>query len=110
MEIACLVSAGILKIQPAALSGDLIHNSVLTKIRTWSFRAPTKQTHRLTNSTNWPYRMLTLSPMLSTPTSPTHLPLMVLSYKEQTSKKRKLDTELISIVFLKMNTLILCQE
>jgi hypothetical protein len=42
MDTACLVSAGILKIQPAALSGDLMHDSVLIKIRNWSFRAPTK--------------------------------------------------------------------
>jgi hypothetical protein len=42
MDIACLVSAGILKIQPAGLSGDLTHNTVLIKTRNWSFRAPTK--------------------------------------------------------------------
>jgi hypothetical protein len=41
-DIACLVSAGILKIQIAAFSGDLTHDSVLIKIRNWSFRAPTK--------------------------------------------------------------------
>ena len=49
MDIACLVSAGIPKIQPAALSGDLMHDSVLIKIRNWSFRAPIKQTHSLRN-------------------------------------------------------------
>jgi len=49
MAIACLVSAGIVKIQSAALSGALIHNSVSIKIRNWSFRVPTKQPHRFNN-------------------------------------------------------------
>jgi len=88
MDIACLVFSGILKIQPAALSGNLMHNSVLIKIRKWSFRAPTKQAHRLKNQYQLDLRHANTISNVKYAHKP-HIPSMVLSCREQRQNKEE---------------------